>query len=400
MVNVSFACLTIGSELLDGRVIDTNSRFLAKSLWPVGLSLQSILTCGDNLCEITRSLTYLSSNYRLIIITGGLGPTDDDLTRLAVAQFCGVELVESQQALENITGILRMQNRELGVYNRRQAFIPADAIMVTNSNGTAPGFIKEHQGCTLVALPGVPREMYAMINDSVLPFLENQLKVNNEGVYFDAIRVAGIPESVLNEVLSPIHIPEGVELAFQVKYPEIIVQLRGDVRIKQIMSEIVGIIPGESLISNSADSGAYHDTIRTLNDRAESLVVYDGITSGYLVHEFCEIERELPSCKDNKCIRGAYIVCEGDAGEVCNTQLSLLCARHHADWCLLLYELNGAVRIGVGHIHGDQLRVCKHEINRPFNQKLRHQYIAWLGVDVLRRTLKEIEHFNWVVEIH
>jgi len=387
MSDVRFACLTIGSELLDGRVIDTNSRFLARELWASGFRLDHILTCTDDSQGIVEALTYLSPRYELIIITGGLGPTDDDLTREAVARFCGVQLLENAEAVSIITEMLASRGREMNPSNRRQALIPQGAELIRNRYGTAPGFRISKDNFMLVALPGVPRELYGMIREEVLPSLTSHFDIVGHSRAV-AIRVAGIPESDLNELLSRLAIPSSIELAYQVKYPEIIVQLRGDDRVVSTMKGIVDLLPAECVVSDSSEKGAYRKLIELLASRNESIALTESVTAGLMLHELSQIERELRG----NVIRGGWFL----RGNIEPDELSVVSEirrRCSADWSLGIFQtadsLPQIVLIGAKG-------VFQFEVDRAYTPGLKAEFLAWVAVDVARRELGGEQHFSWI----
>jgi nicotinamide-nucleotide amidase len=391
MSDVRFACLTIGSELLDGRVVDTNSRFLARELRPYGLRLDHILTCTDESKTIVEALTYLADHYDLILITGGLGPTDDDLTREAVARFCGVRLTENAQAVATLIEMLASRRREVNQSNRRQALIPEGAEFVRNQYGTAPGFSIRKDRCTLVALPGVPRELYGMIREEVLPFLIRQFDdvgLNSIGrSRVVAIRVAGIPESDLNEVVGQLSIPSSTELAYQVKYPEIIVQLRGDDSIVSTMATIVDMLPPECLVSDCGEKGAQQKLLEILRSRNETLALTETVTAGLLLHELSRQEQELGS----NVVKGGWLLCGTGLDEL--AAVREIKNRCSADWSLGIFQTEDSrPRIILVGAAVD----FSFEIDRSYASDLKAEFLSWAATDVARRELSGQRHFPWI----
>lgn len=387
MGDVRFACLTIGSELLDGRVIDTNSRFLARELWASGFRLDHILTCTDDIQAIVEALTYLTGRYELIIITGGLGPTDDDLTRDAVARFCGVSLVENAESVATITEMLASRGREMNQSNRRQALIPAGATLVRNRYGTAPGFSIRKAKVTMVALPGVPRELHGMIRDEVVPVLTSHFDIVGHSKAV-SIRIAGIPESDLNEILGRLSLPSSIELAYQVKYPEIIVQLRGDDRIVPTMRTIVEALPSECIVSDSGEKGAYRKLLEFLGSQNQSITLTESVTSGFMLRELFQIERDAGL----DVIRGGWLL----RGNVGSDDLSLVREirnRCRADWGLGIFQVEGAApQVILSGTHNEH----QFAVDRLYTPGLKAEFLSWVAVDVARRALTGERHFSWV----
>jgi nicotinamide-nucleotide amidase len=163
------ACIvSIGNELLAGWTVDTNAAFLAGRLLSIGIPVAGIYSVGDEIDAIVNKLNLACTEARLILVTGGLGPTDDDLTRQAFAKFLGVELELDDDLLNQIRGFFTYQNWQMPERNNIQAYIPAGAKPIENKIGTAPGIMANSGNKLLIAMPGVPSEMKEMFQ-SVVP---------------------------------------------------------------------------------------------------------------------------------------------------------------------------------------------------------------------------------------
>jgi nicotinamide-nucleotide amidase len=160
--------VSIGDEIISGQTVDTNASYLARELLSVGIPVVSFYAVGDDIGAIVRILGLASSDADIVLITGGLGPTDDDVTREAFARFLGTELEFRNGLLEKIEVFFAMRGRQMPQNCRRQAYIPAGAEPIANRLGTAPGIMARAKGKLLVVLPGVPDEMKQMFQDSVL----------------------------------------------------------------------------------------------------------------------------------------------------------------------------------------------------------------------------------------
>jgi nicotinamide-nucleotide amidase len=158
--------VTIGNEILAGLIVDTNAAFLAIELQNIGIPVISSYTVVDEIDSIVQKLEMAASDADIIVTTGGLGPTDDDLTRQAFAKFLGVELEFHEDIFEKIKGIFRFRNMPMPERNRIQAYIPAGAESIANV-GTAPGILARYKGKILIALPGVPWEAEKMFKSAV-----------------------------------------------------------------------------------------------------------------------------------------------------------------------------------------------------------------------------------------
>lgn len=193
------AILSIGTELTTGQCLDTNSQWLSTRLAGLGAPVNLHVTVADELDQIVRAIRYAERSAELVIITGGLGPTADDLTRQAVASAYELELVESAEALEQIQAMFARWQRPMAESNRSQALIPKGCDLLSNSCGTAPGFRCRRDGRCLIALPGVPREMQAMFEEHVAPSLE--ANPDRRSVDSIALRCFGISEASLGETI-------------------------------------------------------------------------------------------------------------------------------------------------------------------------------------------------------
>ena len=190
--------IAVGTELLLGQIVDTNSAYMAQQLTTVGLDLHFKCTVGDNLERIKSTLRTALSRSDFIITTGGIGPTLDDLTREAVAQVLNRPLVFQPQLFEQISDFFRRLGRPVSENNRKQAYVPEGATPIENPVGTAPGFIAEENGKAIISVPGVPHEMRYFLEHSVLPYLRNRLGIR-EVIVSRVLKLFGIGESMVDE---------------------------------------------------------------------------------------------------------------------------------------------------------------------------------------------------------
>ena len=192
--------VTIGNELLNGHTTDTNATYVCQKLLSIGIPVVSVYTVGDDIALIVRALKRATEDADVVIVTGGLGPTDDDLTRQAFAEFLNVKLRLDESLLANIRQFFKKRNLPMPERNAIQAHIPAGACPVENPLGTAPGICARIQDKLLFALPGVPFEMEQMFEASVLPRLQRQ--GGDKFIVIRKVRCVGAGESVIAEKLS------------------------------------------------------------------------------------------------------------------------------------------------------------------------------------------------------
>lgn len=192
--------IMIGTELLLGQTVDTNAAYIAEQLAANGINVYFKATVGDNWTRLTGVLAQALTRADIVITSGGLGPTEDDLTREVVSAVLRRPLVEDEGALAQIESWFARSNRPMPASNRKQALVPEGAHIIGNSRGTAPGFIVEHDDKIVACLPGVPHEMKAMLDNDLLPFLRQRYGLNGS-LYSRNLKFYGIGESALEEQL-------------------------------------------------------------------------------------------------------------------------------------------------------------------------------------------------------
>src|ERR1700749_2161369 len=217
--------ITIGDEILIGQIVDTNSAWIAAQLNNIGIRLKQISSVSDNREHILTALEEASHRADVILITGGLGPTKDDITKKTIAEYFNVGMVETEDALENVKRIFAKYNRPLLDVNRLQAQIPANCEVILNKNGTAPGMWFNETGTIYVSMPGVPHEMMYMMEDSVIPKLKATLKL--PFIIHKTILTAGEGESYLADKISDIEdaLPAFIKLAYLPKLGQVRLRL-------------------------------------------------------------------------------------------------------------------------------------------------------------------------------
>jgi nicotinamide-nucleotide amidase len=192
--------ITIGTELLLGEIVDTNTRYIASALREIGLDLYRTSTVGDNIDRIAEEVQASMERADAVITTGGLGPTIDDPTREGIAKACGVETVFMPELWQQIEERFSAFGSVPTENNRRQALIPAGAIPIENPVGTAPGFIVETDHSVVISLPGVPAEMQYLLISNVIPYLKQHLGLQSI-IKSRIVRTAGIGESMLDHII-------------------------------------------------------------------------------------------------------------------------------------------------------------------------------------------------------
>lgn len=199
--HLSCEVVTIGTELLLGQIEDTNTSYLAREMGHIGITVRFRTAVGDRLEEIVNVLKNAVSRCDLVITTGGLGPTLDDLTREAVAQAAGVALEFKADLMEQIESIFKKAGYKMPENNRRQAYVPEGSRVIENPVGTAPAFMVRVDGKPVISLPGVPRELKHLMATEVIPLLKESLHLGESRLLYRVLKVVGMGESKVDHLI-------------------------------------------------------------------------------------------------------------------------------------------------------------------------------------------------------
>jgi len=190
--------ITIGTEILLGEIVDTNTRYIARTLRGMGVNIYRTITIGDNAERIAEAIRNSMKRADIVITTGGLGPTVDDPTREAVAKAAGVELEFREDLWQQVVAIISRYGRKPSENQKRQAYVPKGAIAVLNPVGTAPCFIVETERNAVASLPGVPNEMEHILHESIIPYLQKRFNLD-EIIKIRILHCAGLGEGLIDE---------------------------------------------------------------------------------------------------------------------------------------------------------------------------------------------------------
>jgi len=224
----SATIITIGDELLIGQVIDTNSAFIAQALNAIGVKVTSRIAVGDDQSAISNALDTAISQNQIVILTGGLGPTSDDITKPLLMDYFGGSLIVHQPTLDHITYIFeQVHKRPMIERNRKQAEVPDTCEVLFNETGTAPGMLFKKKGSYIFSLPGVPHEMKWLTENKVIPMLQTQLNIGF--VAHRTLLTAGIGESFLAELILDFenNLPTDIKLAYLPNFGMVRLRLSG-----------------------------------------------------------------------------------------------------------------------------------------------------------------------------
>ncbi len=189
-----YTIIISGSEILSGKRQDRHIHYLTRSLLPLGLHCERCELIGDEKTHLENSVRRALSGNDLVIVTGGLGPTVDDITRETIAEAMEIPLAEHPDALKMLKDRFRSFGKSMTENNRRQTLVPVHGSFIPNPNGTAPGLIYDHNEKIAIALPGPPRELEPMVRESLIPFLQNRLRLHDQTTSV-VLRFCGIGES-------------------------------------------------------------------------------------------------------------------------------------------------------------------------------------------------------------
>ncbi|MCP8616453.1 competence/damage-inducible protein A [Salirhabdus salicampi] len=203
MKNIQAEIISVGTELLLGQITDTNSQWLSQKLNDLGVNVYYHQTVGDNADRVTSVLQMAQQRSQLVIVTGGLGPTEDDLTRESAINVLNRSLVIDQTSLKRVEAHFEKNGIPMTENNRKQAVVFENATVFQNDEGMAPGMFVEHEGTGWIFLPGVPREMKAIMNEKVIPFLKQKYELTGQLVSRE-LKFIGIGESTLEDKISHI----------------------------------------------------------------------------------------------------------------------------------------------------------------------------------------------------
>jgi len=282
--------ITIGDEILYGQITDTNSKWISEELDKIGIKTIRKSSVGDQKQQILNILDESLQRADIVLITGGLGPTKDDITKKTLAEYFNDELVINPHAEAFVRGFFEKRGRPFTELNRQQAAIPSKCTYLHNATGTAPGMLFEHNGKVIVSMPGVPLEMKYLISNEVIPRIKSKFELPE--IVHKIIRTIGLGESFLAERIENWEdsLPEHIKLAYLPSFGEVKLRLTGmgENRSKveeQIQLQVNNLIPLiEEHIFSFENEEIEKSVGKILNESGTSISVAESCTGGYLSH--------------------------------------------------------------------------------------------------------------------
>lgn len=287
---ISASIITIGDELLIGQVVDTNSAWMAQQLNNNGIWLKRRVAVGDNRNDIVNALKEESKSVEIILITGGLGPTADDITKPVLCEYFGGKMTVNKQAEENVLKIFRRLNRPIIERNLKQAEVPDNCKVIQNKRGTAPGMWFEKEGKIYVSMPGVPHEMKGMMTDDVIPALKTRFTL--PFILHRTLLTSGIGESWLAENIKEWEtaLPSYIKLAYLPNYGMVRLRITGTGEDKAVLEkeldtqfEHLKSLVKEWLVVDK-DISLSQALAAVLKEKGQTISTAESCTGGYIAH--------------------------------------------------------------------------------------------------------------------
>ena len=295
-MNTTFAeIVTIGDEILYGQITDTNSQWISAELDKIGIKTIRKSSVGDDEQQILNILQEATQRADIILMTGGLGPTKDDITKKTLAKFFDVEMVINETVIQQIEKFFKERNIPMLETNRQQAAIPSNATYITNRMGTAPGMWFEQNGKIFISMPGVPREMKTLMEEQMLPRIQEHF--HTPVIFHRIIKTFGKGESHLADIIKDWedNLPENIKLAYLPNYGHVRLRLTGvgqdeETLKQQVMAEEEKVKP----LINKYIYGYDNDTLEEnlgnlLVEHNKTVATAESCTGGYLAHLFTKV---------------------------------------------------------------------------------------------------------------
>jgi nicotinamide-nucleotide amidase len=282
--------ITIGDEILIGQIVDTNSAWMAQELNKIGMAVKQITSVSDDASHIVEALNEAQKRADVILITGGLGPTKDDITKFTLSKYFNMPLRQDKATLDHITSIFTRLNRPMIEANIRQADVPDGCMVIQNANGTAPCMWFEHNGKIIVSMPGVPFEMMYLMEEEIIPRIKAAF--NLPFIVHQTILTAGLGESFLAQEIGEIEdqLPSHLKLAYLPKLGQVRLRLSGSGNDEMLLKKEIAAITTkiiakiEKFVVIADDIALEKAILDKMKARKLTLSTAESCTGGYISH--------------------------------------------------------------------------------------------------------------------
>jgi competence/damage-inducible protein CinA-like protein len=340
--------ITIGTELLLGEIVDTNARYIARKLRDSGIDLYRKTTVGDNAQRIAQAIHQAMERCEIILTTGGLGPTIDDATREAVAIALETEIEFHPELWEQIQARFRRFNREPTANNRRQAYIPKGALAIENPVGTAPCFIAEGGNSAIICLPGVPREMEYLLENTVIPYLRQRYTLTGI-IKARVLHTAGVGESQIDDLIADLETCSNPTIGLSAHSGQVDIRITAKADSEALADQLIAEIETEvrrrlgEWVYGADRESLEEAALRAIADRGWNLAVIESGLDGNLIRRLSTMMQNtgnLPA--DIFC--GGEVITERPAQEELSKMTAAYRAARQAVVCLGVAVYPGAER--------------------------------------------------------
>ncbi|MDD6579870.1 MAG: competence/damage-inducible protein A [Lachnospiraceae bacterium] len=298
--------ICVGTEILLGNIVNTNAAYLAEKCAYLGLSNYYQVVVGDNEQRLLETINTAKSRADVIFLVGGLGPTEDDLTKETAAKAFNVELVMDEEAKNNIVTILTNRGIDITNNNFKQALVPKGSIVLYNKNGTAPGIIMEEAGKVVIMLPGPPNEFVPMVDEQVVPYFLK--KGTDDVIYSRVVKLVGVGESKVAEEISDLIAMTNPTVATYAKTGEVHIRVTASAAnddeakalVKPVVKKLKAMYP-DNVYSTNADETLERAVVELLSKNGLSITAAESCTGGLVCGKIVNVAGA------SEVFRGGYI---------------------------------------------------------------------------------------------
>jgi nicotinamide-nucleotide amidase len=287
--------ITIGDEILFGQITDTNSQWMSAELDKAGIRVVRKSSVGDQREAIIDAIAAAEAVADVVLITGGLGPTKDDITKHTLCEYFGGKLIFNQEVLDNLKLLFSARGRKVTPTNEQQAYVPDCCQVVPNPVGTAPGMWFSRSGKVFVSMPGVPYEMKKMMSEQVIPRLQAQFKTPH--IIHRMIKTINVPESTLSDLIEPweLALPPHIKLAYLPRMGQVRLRLTGtgtqrEILNREIDEQIASVMPIISKYVYGMDDDEIEGVVGLLlTKHGLSVATAESCTGGFVAHQLTQV---------------------------------------------------------------------------------------------------------------